>query len=45
VAEEAGDLAEVGFTEEDLEVVVSTVVALEADTSVAAVFILVALPQ
>jgi hypothetical protein len=44
VAEEE-DSAEEGFTVEDLEVEVSTVVALEADTSVAAVFILGALPQ
>jgi hypothetical protein len=36
--------AEAGFTVEDLAEVVSTVVALEADTSVAAASILEALP-
>jgi predicted alpha-1,6-mannanase (GH76 family) len=44
VAEEE-DSAEAGFTAEDLEVVVSTVVALEADISVAAVSISGALPR
>jgi hypothetical protein len=40
VAEEAEDSAAVGFTAEDLEVEVSTAVALEADTSAAAAPIL-----